>query len=50
MKMARATKVLFKSVERQRMIWLDGIYLPQEIVLAPEASSIALVNHGSKSG
>jgi hypothetical protein len=49
-KMARATKELFKAVERQRMIWLDGIYLPQEIVLAPEVSSVSFVHFGPKSG
>jgi hypothetical protein len=50
MKMARATKALFKAIESQRMIWLDGTYLPQQIVLAPGVPDVALVNHGPNSG
>ena len=50
MKMARATKELFKAVERQRMIWLDGTYLPQRIELAPEVSSVSLVHLDPGSG
>ena len=49
-KMARATKELFKSVERQRMIWLDGFFLPQRIELTPQVEGVSMVGFASASG
>jgi hypothetical protein len=31
-----------KDLERQRVVWVSGIHLPQEIALAPEAEGISL--------
>ncbi len=50
MKMAQATKELFKAIESQRMIWLDGTYLPQKIVLDSEVPNVSLVHQGPNSG
>ena len=50
MKMARATKELYRVIERQRMVWLDGIYLPQEIELAPQAAHVSLVDSDDYDG
>jgi len=49
-KMARATKKLFKSVELQRMIWLDGFFLPQHIELAPQVEGVSMIGVASGSG
>ena len=38
-----AWKRLKKDLERQRVVWVSGIHLPQEIALAPEAVGISLV-------
>lgn len=41
--MARASRELFKFVERQRIVWLDGFHLPQEIALASQARGMHLI-------
>ncbi|MEJ2084527.1 MAG: hypothetical protein P8Y44_02475 [Acidobacteriota bacterium] len=48
-KMARATEELFKSVERQRMIWLDGFFVPHRIELAPQIERVSMVGLASGS-
>jgi hypothetical protein len=37
-----AWRRLRKDLERQRVVWVSGIHLPQEIALAPEAEGISL--------
>jgi hypothetical protein len=41
--MAHASRELFRFLERQRIVWLDGFHLPQEIALDPRAHGIRLV-------
>jgi hypothetical protein len=38
-----AWRRLRKDLARQRVVWVSGIHLPQEIALAPEAVGISLV-------
>ncbi len=38
-----AYKALSKQLDRQRIVWLDGLHLPQSITLSPEAKGIRLV-------
>jgi len=38
--MSRATRALFRDLERQRIVWLEGIHLPQQITLAPSLEGI----------
>jgi hypothetical protein len=33
----RAVKKLSESLERQRIVWLDGLYLPQEVEVSGES-------------
>jgi hypothetical protein len=42
-KLERAVKDLTQSLDRQRIVWLDGVHLPQEISLAPQAAGFSLV-------
>ena len=42
-KLAWAYTSLSKQLERQRIVWLDGLHLPQSITLSPEAKGIRLV-------
>ena len=41
-KFRRAVEKLSGIVDRQWLVWVDGIHLPQEIELAPEAVGIKL--------
>jgi hypothetical protein len=34
-RMSRASRGLFRHLESQRIIWLEGIHLPQQVTLAP---------------
>jgi len=36
----RAAKRLFEHLERQRIVWVAGAHLPQELTLAPEARGV----------
>jgi hypothetical protein len=31
------------SLERQRIVWLEGVHLPQSIALTPKASRLSLL-------
>lgn len=33
--MSQATHEIFRQLERQRIVWLEGLHLPQQITLAP---------------
>lgn len=39
-----AARALYKLLERQWIVWLNGTYLPQEIRLAPAAEGISIVH------
>ena len=39
----RAVKEVSKSLDRQRIVWLDGLFLPQEVVLTGEADDLHLL-------
>jgi len=39
----RAVKTVSKSLDRQRIVWLDGLFLPQEVVLTGEADDLHLL-------
>jgi hypothetical protein len=38
-----AYKRLSKQLDRQQIVWLEGLHLPQSITLSPEAQGIRLV-------
>lgn len=38
-----ATRKLVAFVERQRIVWVEGVHLPQSIALSPKASGLTLV-------
>ena len=38
-----AARKLVTFVEHQRMVWLEGVHLPQSIALSPKASGLTLV-------
>jgi hypothetical protein len=42
-KLDRASQALFKTIERQRIIWLEGRHLPQDIALDSDSLPIRLV-------
>lgn len=42
-KLISAYKALSKQLNRQRIVWLDGLHLPQTISLSPEAEGVRLV-------
>jgi len=48
--MARASRELFRFLERQRIVWLDGFHLPQEIALDPQVQGIRLVRDAKSEG
>ena len=41
--LVRAYSALSKQLDRQRIVWLDGLHLPQAISLSPQAEGIRLV-------
>jgi hypothetical protein len=42
-KLALAVRALARDLDRQRIVWVDGVHLPQEIALAPRASGLELL-------
>lgn len=41
--LARAVDLLRRQLERQRIVWVKGTHLPQEITLSPEARGVRIV-------
>ena len=42
--MTRATKELFRDLEAQRIVWLEGLLLPQQITLAPSLEGVSTIS------
>lgn len=41
----RAVDDLLKRLDRQRIVWLDGAYLPQTIALTPDSKGVSLASN-----
>ncbi len=48
--MSRATREIFKALESQRIAWLEGIHLPEQITVAPSLESVETLTGQGKVG